>query len=218
MQPVLLEAPLNKGRARATYYEMQVCGTLLGDCGQSAVMENCGHCSSSLQCKLVSIYTTCFCLQHTVHYYNKVYLLVSNDLRMNIDYLPERCKLTDIYNGNTMFPVRREVIFMYVFGWSSCSEDLMYFWKSENNKRYFRTLGTRSGPPLWSSGQSSWLQIQRSGFDCRRYQIFWEVVGLERGPLSLVSTVEKLLEDKSSSSGLEILEYGRRDPSRTLYP
>jgi hypothetical protein len=29
---------------------------------------------------------------------------------------------------------------------------------------------------LWSSGQSSWLQIQ-----IRRYQIFWEVLGLERG-------------------------------------
>jgi hypothetical protein len=28
---------------------------------------------------------------------------------------------------------------------------------------------------LWSSGQSSWLQIQRSGFDPLRYQIFWEV-------------------------------------------
>jgi hypothetical protein len=26
--------------------------------------------------------------------------------------------------------------------------------------------------PLWSSGLSSWLQIQRSGFDSRRYQIF----------------------------------------------
>jgi hypothetical protein len=24
----------------------------------------------------------------------------------------------------------------------------------------------------WSSGQSSWLQIQRSGLDSRRYQIF----------------------------------------------
>jgi hypothetical protein len=35
------------------------------------------------------------------------------------------------------------------------------------------------GPPLWSSGQGSWLQIQRSGFDSQSYQIFWEVVGLE---------------------------------------
>jgi hypothetical protein len=31
------------------------------------------------------------------------------------------------------------------------------------------------------------------GFDSRHYQIFWEVVGLERGPLSLVSTIEELL-------------------------
>jgi hypothetical protein len=27
-------------------------------------------------------------------------------------------------------------------------------------------------PPLWSSGQSSWIQTQMSGFDSRRYQIF----------------------------------------------
>jgi hypothetical protein len=80
----------------------------------------------------------------------------------------------------------------------------------------------RKWPPLWSSGQSSWLQIQRSEFDSRRYQIFWEVVGLERGPLSLVSTTEELLGWKRSGSGLESREYGRRDPSRwlrdTLYP
>jgi hypothetical protein len=52
------------------------------------------------------------------------------------------------------------------------------------------------GPPLWSSGQSSWLRIQRSGFDSRYYQIFWEVVGLERGPLSLMSAIEGLLGKK----------------------
>jgi hypothetical protein len=47
-------------------------------------------------------------------------------------------------------------------------------------------------------------------------------VGLERGPLSLVSTTEELLGRKISGSGLENREYGRRDPSRlprdTLYP
>jgi hypothetical protein len=63
-------------------------------------------------------------------------------------------------------------------------------------------------------GQSSWLQIHRSGFDSRRYQILCEVVGLERGPLSLVSTIEEVLERKSSGSGLENREYGLRDPSR----
>jgi hypothetical protein len=58
------------------------------------------------------------------------------------------------------------------------------------------------GPPLWSSGQSSWLQIRRPGFDSWHYQIFRkkkkgkQVVGLERGPLSLVSTIEELLDKK----------------------
>jgi hypothetical protein len=51
-------------------------------------------------------------------------------------------------------------------------------------------------PPLWSSGQSSWLQIRRPGFDSRNYQIFWEVVGLKRGPLNLVITTEELFDRK----------------------
>ena len=32
------------------------------------------------------------------------------------------------------------------------------------------------------------------GFDSRRYQVFCVVVGLERGPLSLVWSIEELLE------------------------
>jgi hypothetical protein len=35
-------------------------------------------------------------------------------------------------------------------------------------------------------------------FDSRLYQIIWEAVGLERGPLSLVSITEELLEWKSN--------------------
>jgi hypothetical protein len=71
-----------------------------------------------------------------------------------------------------------------------------------------------SRPLLLPSGQSSWLQIHRSEFDSWRYQIFWEVVGLERGPLSLVNTTEQLFGRKSSGSDLESREYGHRDPSR----
>jgi hypothetical protein len=52
------------------------------------------------------------------------------------------------------------------------------------------------------------------GFDSLRYQIFWEVVGLERGLLCLVSTLEELLARNSGGSGLENLDYGLRDPSR----
>jgi hypothetical protein len=59
-------------------------------------------------------------------------------------------------------------------------------------------------------------------FDSRRYQVFWEVVLLERGPLSLLSTVEEVLGRKSSGSCPENREYSRRDPLRwprnTLYP
>jgi hypothetical protein len=51
-------------------------------------------------------------------------------------------------------------------------------------------------------------------FDSWRYQIFWEVVGLERGPLSLVSTIEELLGRNSSGCGLENQEFGRGDPLR----
>jgi hypothetical protein len=79
-----------------------------------------------------------------------------------------------------------------------------------------------SGQRIWSSSQSAWLQIQRSGFDSRRYQIFWEVVCLERGPLSLGSTIERLLRRNKSGSGLENRECSNGDPSRwprdTLYP
>jgi hypothetical protein len=58
-------------------------------------------------------------------------------------------------------------------------------------------------PSPWSSGQNSWLRIQTAGFDSQRYQIFWEVVGLEQGPLSLVSTMEDLLERKNCGYSLE---------------
>jgi hypothetical protein len=50
-------------------------------------------------------------------------------------------------------------------------------------------------PPLWSSGQSSWVQIRRPGFDSGHYQKK-KVMGLERGPFSLVSTTEELLDRK----------------------
>jgi hypothetical protein len=38
------------------------------------------------------------------------------------------------------------------------------------------------------------------GFESRRYQIFWEVVGLKRGPLSLVGVIEELFERKVAAS------------------
>jgi hypothetical protein len=39
-------------------------------------------------------------------------------------------------------------------------------------------------------------------------------MGMERGPLSLVSTIEELLGRNISGSGLEIQEYGIGNPLR----
>jgi hypothetical protein len=82
----------------------------------------------------------------------------------------------------------------------SISERLLFFpsaiYRHEDWHIQDQSLASRFawGTPLWSSGQSSCLQIQRSGFDSRHYQISWEVAGLERGPLSLMTTIEELTE------------------------
>jgi hypothetical protein len=52
------------------------------------------------------------------------------------------------------------------------------------------------------------------GFDSWRNQIICEVVGLERGPLSLMRIIEELLEWKSSGSGLETEINGCGNPLR----
>jgi hypothetical protein len=64
-----------------------------------------------------------------------------------------------------------------------------------SNQQENTPFSRERGPPLWSSGQSSWLQIRRPGFDSRHSQKK-KVVGLERGALSLVSTTEELLDIK----------------------
>jgi hypothetical protein len=76
------------------------------------------------------------------------------------------------------------------------------------------------GPPLWSSGQSSWLQIQRPGFDSQHYQK--KISGFGTGCTQPREYNWGATWHKSSSSCLENRKYGRRDPSRwprgTLYP
>jgi hypothetical protein len=103
-------------------------------------------------------------------------------------------------------------------------------WTPNKNNPNFHTIKmfllspTRNtAPQLNEIIMCKWMTMKCPEIlDSRRYQIFWEVVGLERGPLSLVITTEELLERKSSGSGLEIREHVRRDSSRwprgTLYP
>jgi hypothetical protein len=67
----------------------------------------------------------------------------------------------------------------YVFYNVSCSG--FYFYLCFNKKfcDFLCLVSTicKNGPPLLSSGQRSWLKIQRSGFDSRRYQIFFSEKG-----------------------------------------
>jgi hypothetical protein len=117
-----------------------------------------------------------------------------------------------IHSLQASFPVMFYVAPLWPSGQSSWLQNgdvLCFLWST--NWIYICYV-EESRLPLRSIGQSSWLQMQRSGFDSRLHQIFWEVVSLERVPLSLVSTNEELLERKISGSGLENREYCRRDP------
>jgi hypothetical protein len=61
--------------------------------------------------------------------------------------------------------------------WLQNGDVLCFLW---GTNWIYKCYVKESRPSLWSRSQSSWLQILRSGFDSRRYQILWKVVGLER--------------------------------------
>jgi hypothetical protein len=58
-------------------------------------------------------------------------------------------------------------------------------------------------PPLWYSGQSFWLQIQRSRVRLPDLPDFLRSRGSGTVPFSLMRKIEELLERKNSGSGLE---------------
>ena len=73
-----------------------------------------------------------------------------------------------------------QVLFLFTF----TSADKIIFWDRTTFKDRLCGLVVRV----------SGCRYRGLGFDSRRYQIFWVVVGLERGPLSLVRSTEELLE------------------------
>jgi hypothetical protein len=90
----------------------------------------------------------------------------------------------------------------------SCSPPNLNSWKLsfiavKATKNHFSKLYVDTDRLCGLVVRVSGYRSRGPGFDSRSYQFFWEVGGLERGPLSLVTTTEELLEWRSSSSGLE---------------
>jgi hypothetical protein len=79
--------------------------------------------------------------------------------------------------------------------WSSCQSSwlhngdvLCFLW---GTNWIYICFVEESRPHLWSIGRSSWLHIQGSGFDNRRYRIFWGVVDYK--PRKLDTCMERYL-------------------------
>ena len=68
------------------------------------------------------------------------------------------------------------------------------WWGSLRQREYLKGLVVDRDRLCGLVVRVSGYRYRGLGFDSRRYQIFWVVVGLERGPLSLVRSTEELLE------------------------
>jgi hypothetical protein len=88
---------------------------------------------------------------------------------------------------NTVFPYTLRSVFPFQYVELECNIWLLSLLGDRLSGLVVRVPGYRSRGP---------------GFDSRCYQIFWEVVGLERGPLSRVRIIEELFQG-NSGSGLE---------------
>jgi hypothetical protein len=70
-----------------------------------------------------------------------------------------------------------------------------------------------AGPPMWSCGQSSWLQIHRSLI---RFSALSDFLRNSGSGTESTQAREEPLERRSSGSGIENREYSSRDTSRWL--
>jgi hypothetical protein len=57
----------------------------------------------------------------------------------------------------------------YFVTYSAPSDEVLVI-EVKMKKKNIKIVSVNKSPPLWYSGQSSWLQIRRPGFDSRHYQ------------------------------------------------
>jgi hypothetical protein len=148
----------------------------------------------------------------------KMYLIKTNSVFKNVWKLPWNSKRVFLQLDHpqmTLGHINRRLLFKNSKEWSQgqsniasvtfryiklCSVCLVLH---ALTRRFCNRDIMHRGPPLWSSGQCSWLLTQRSGFGSRRYQIFWVAMGLERGPLSPCESKWGAIWKKISGSGLQ---------------
>jgi hypothetical protein len=107
-----------------------------------------------------------------------------------------KCELTNLFN---LFPFHHINTFTspkcFVHTMAPLKLDDTFIFYSET-KFFISYMCTRSAEPPLQSSRVPGYRSRGPGFDSRRYQVFWEVVSLEQGPLSLVRITGELLEWK----------------------
>jgi hypothetical protein len=127
-----------------------------------------------------------------------------------------------VFSINSVKPLLfgMETVFWVTWNWISLNFRLWRVKICLTNSLYLFIYDLVTRPPLWSSGQSSWLQIRRPGLDSRHYRK--KNSGSGTGSTQPREYNWGATWQKRSGSCLENREHGRRDPSRwprgTLYP
>jgi hypothetical protein len=138
---------------------------------------------------------------HVILFINKALQLSS---KINFNYISSECWVSDCCVCLATDPSLSESIGSS-FPFRRCSVRppwIGFLWFSSVITGKGRNIiSIRQRPPLWSSGQSSLLQIQRSRVRFQALQDFLRNSGSGMGPLSLVRIIEELLEWKSSGFG-----------------
>jgi hypothetical protein len=139
------------------------------------------------------------------------WLAVSGQLHTPCSFIPEETALGALWIGGWMSP-RAGLVYMVklkfltlpglkIWPLGSLDRSQLYCKQSHTSQIAFCSHLRKTRQPFWSSGQSCWVQIWKSGFHSRLYQIFWKVVGLERVYSASWVQLKSYLKEKVENGG-----------------